>query len=267
MYFGKLQNYRGPNMKVIILGSGAAQGVPIWGWGWGACDPQNPKNYRTRASVFLETEDTKILIDTSPDLRSQALQNDINHVDAVLYTHAHADHCHGINEIQFLAGKQGNPIPIYASKDTIQELEKMFSYAFYKQPDSSPFHKPFLKSNLINGPFQVKDLQIVPFEQDHGFGTTFGFRVKNFAYSTDLIRLDDVAFNILEGVETWVVDCLRYEPSLSHAHLDLTLEWIYRVKPSRAILTHLSYHMDYETLQSQLPEGVLVAYDGMVLEV
>ena len=254
-------------MKVTILGSGAAQGVPIWGWGWGACDPQNPKNKRTRASIFISAQDADILIDTSPDLRAQALRNDIEHVDAVFYTHGHADHCHGINEIQFLAGKQGAVIPIYASAETIKDLERMFSYAFHQQPDSSPFHKPFLKSNLIAGPFQVKNLEITPFEQDHGFSKTLGFRIGNFAYSTDLIRLDDAAFNILEGVQTWVVDCLRYEPSLTHAHLDLTLDWIRRVKPSRAILTHLSYHMDYETLQAQLPEGILVAYDGMVLEV
>lgn len=258
-------------MRVIILGCGAAQGVPTWGLkernGWGACDPHNPKNRRTRASIFIESDKTSLLVDTSPDLKDQGYLNRISHLDAVLYTHAHADHCHGINDLQFFSRQIDQVIPVYGSQKTLQELRERFKYAFQTPENSAPHHTSFLMPYVIEGPFKVKNLFITPFEQDHGFETTLGFRIHNFAYSTDVVALNDHAFEILEGIDTWVVDCLREEPCLTHAHLDLVLQWVGRVKPRHTILTHLSFHMDYDVLTKILPASIEVAYDGMVLEI
>ena len=258
-------------MDVIILGCGAAQGVPVWGlsWekGWGACNPQNPKNKRTRASIVVKDKTTSLLIDTSPDLKEQALRQGIRHVDAVLYTHAHADHAHGINELEFFARSLDQIFPAFASEETHRDLSERFRYAFFKRPGSPAHHMPFLSPHVIKGPFSVGDFHIVPFEQNHGNSTTLGFRIGGFAYSTDVVGLDEKAFETLDGVDTWLVDCLRYEPNFSHAHLDRVLEWINRVHPRRSILTHLNFELDYDVLSQRLPPSVEVAYDGMVFEV
>ena len=258
-------------MRVVILGCGAAQGVPVWGlqWGegWGACDPHNPKNRRTRASIFISQDNTSLLVDTSPDLKDQGFSNKITDIDGVLYTHAHADHCHGINDLQFLARTWERLISVYGTERTLKVLSERFNYAFETSSHAAPHHGAFLSPHHIKGPFQVKNLKVIPFEQDHGVEMSLGFRVDNFAYSTDVVQLNEAAFESLKGVDTWVVDCLRYEPNLTHAHLPLTLSWIERVRPRRAILTHLNFEMDYEALSKKLPPSVEVAYDGMVLEI
>ncbi|HQS83440.1 MAG: hypothetical protein B7Y25_00770 [Alphaproteobacteria bacterium 16-39-46] len=258
-------------MRVTILGCGAAQGVPVWGleWGkgWGACDPQNPKNRRTRASIYIENKEVSLLVDTSPDLKDQGFINKIAHIDAVLFTHAHADHCHGINDLQFLARTWDRLIPVYGSQKTINALKNRFNYAFQTPDSAAPHHGSFLAPHIITEAFQVKNVTVIPFEQDHGFEISLGFRVQNFAYSTDVVQLNDQAFEALKGIDTWVVDCLRYEPNLTHAHLSLALSWIERVQPRRAILTHLNFEMDYEELSKKLPAHVEVAYDGMVFEI
>ncbi|MBS0185744.1 MAG: MBL fold metallo-hydrolase [Proteobacteria bacterium] len=258
-------------MRVTILGCGAAQGMPVWGleWGkgWGACDPLNSKNRRTRASIFIESDGTSLLVDTSPDLKDQGFNNNITNIDAVLFTHAHADHCHGINDLQFLARAWERLIPVYASHKTIEVLKDRFNYAFQTPQSAAPHHGAFLIPHQITESFKVKNVTVIPFEQDHGFEISLGFRVKDFAYSTDVVQLNDKAFEVLKDVDTWVVDCLRYESNLTHAHLPLVLEWIERVGPRRAILTHLNFEMDYEELSKKLPSHVEVAYDGMVLEI
>ena len=250
-------------MKITILGCGHTYGTPMIGDLWFNCDPKNPKNSRTRASVLVQHKDENILIDSSPDLRAQLLSNKISDIHAVLYTHDHSDHCHGINDIGVISRAKKKLIPIFSDQKTFSSLEKSFDYAFDK--GQIPHYASFLENTLItpSTPFSVCGLSVLPIKQDHGYGTSLGFRMGNFAYSTDVKNMPEKAFKELEGIDTWVVDCLKEEEHPTHSHLSQTLEWIERVKPKRAILTHMHPLLDYETLQKKLPKGVEPAYDGL----
>lgn len=253
-------------MRVTLLGCGGSGGVPAVGNIWGACDPANPKNRRQRCSVLVERAETIILIDTSPDCRAQLLDAGVKRLDAVLYTHPHADHLHGIDELRGINRLMRRPVPIWADATTLRQIEERFGYALKPlEPDSS-FYKPTLEPHEIEGPFTVAGVEILPFEQDHGFSTTLGFRIGAFGYSTDVVELDEKAFETLAGVELWIVDCLRRDPHPTHSHLEKTLRWIDRVKPRRAILTHMDPVLDYATLRAELPEGVEPGYDGLMVE-
>jgi len=255
-------------MRVTILGCGPSGGVPLIGNDWGECDPGNPRNRRRRASILVQQGDATLLVDTSPDMRMQLLDADVARLDAILFTHAHADHCHGIDEVRTLNRAMGQSVAIYASAATMAELKQRFAYIFRPSDPAAGavFYKPSLIPVLIEGPFEVTGVRVVPFVQNHGFTTTLGFRFGSFAYSTDFVALDQPAFATLEGIETWVVDCYRRTPHPTHTHLARTLECIARVKPKRAILTHMDVQLDYETLRRELPAGVEPAYDGMVIE-
>lgn len=254
-------------IKVTILGCGISGGIPMLGNIWGDCDPMNPKNNRLRSSVLVEIDNKKILIDTSPDLRTQFLDANIDWIDAVLYTHAHADHTHGINDLAPI-GRRKKPIPVYGDAITLEKLHKSFEYAFYMPPPAPTIYKPFLIPYVISPPsFMVDNLKVICFEQDHGFSTSLGFRIGDFAYSTDVTQLSEQAFEALQGVKVWIVDCLRYEPHETHSHLEKSLEWIRRINPERAYLTHLGIELDYDTLLGQLPPNVLPCYDGLKIEV
>jgi len=255
-------------MRVTILGCGPSGGVPLIGNDWGDCDPGDPKNRRRRASILLEHEGAQILVDASPDMRAQLLDAGVSRLDAILFTHAHADHCHGIDEVRALNRAMAQPIQIYAAPATLAELKQRFSYIFRPSNPAAGavFYKPSLLPTAIEGPFEVAGVGAVPFAQDHGFSTTLGFRFGALAYSTDVVALDEAAFVALEGAETWIVDCYRRTPHPTHSHLARTLEWIGRVKPKRAVLTHMDVQLDYETLRRELPAGVEPAYDGMTIE-
>jgi phosphoribosyl 1,2-cyclic phosphate phosphodiesterase len=255
-------------MQVRILGCGGSGGVPLIGNDWGACDAQNPKNRRRRASILVQDGETTLLVDTSPDLREQLLSAGVNRLDAVLYTHAHADHIHGIDDLRPVNRWMRAWIPIYADPETLGAIEARFGYVFEKVPEEYGYFKPCLTSNIIKGPFKIGNIDVLPFEQDHGFGrTTLGFRFGDIAYSTDVVAFPETAFESLRGVRVWIVDCLRNKAHPTHAHLEQTLAWIERVKPERAVLTHMDQGLDYETLRRRLPKGVEPAYDGLVLEV
>lgn len=253
-------------MKVTILGCGTSGGVPIIGDRWGNCDPKNPKNERLRSSALLEMGDKKVLIDTSPDLRYQLLREKVPTIDAVLYTHAHADHTHGLNDLCLVSRFKEAEIPVYGDKPTLDALRQSFGYAFHN-PDNAHY-QPFLTAHEIEyTPFEVFGRTVEPFEQDHGLIKSLGFKIGDFAYSTDVCALKPEVLDFLKGIDTWVVDCLRYEPHTTHSHLALTLEWIAYVKPRRAILTHLSPLLDYDTLCQELPAGVEPGYDRLTLEI
>jgi phosphoribosyl 1,2-cyclic phosphate phosphodiesterase len=254
-------------VKVTILGCGPSGGVPLIGNDWGECDPGNPKNQRRRASILVQQDGAQILVDASPDMRMQLLDAGVSRLDAILFTHAHADHCHGIDEVRALNRAMSQPIPIYAAAATLAELKLRFNYIFRPSDPAAgaAFYKPSLLPTVIDGPFEVAGVRAVPFAQNHGFSTTLGFRFGALAYSTDVVELDDPAFAALEGLETWIVDCYRRTPHPTHSHLERTLEWIARVKPKRAILTHMDVQLDYETLRRELPGGVEPAHDGMVI--
>jgi phosphoribosyl 1,2-cyclic phosphate phosphodiesterase len=250
--------------RVTILGCGASGGVPRIGNDWGTCDPAETRNQRLRSSIVVEEGANRVLIDTTPDLRQQLLTSGFSEFDAVLYTHAHADHAHGIDDMRTLLRINGHAYPVYASATTYKMLKRNFGYAFATE---DKLYKPFFLDHELDGNFRIGELDIHPYEQDHGHMPSTGFRIGNVAYSTDLIDLPPQALEVLNGVDTLIVQALRWQPHPTHAHLDLSLEWIEKIKPRRAILTHMNHEMDYATLCKQLPDGVEPAYDGMVIEV
>jgi len=232
--------------------------------GWGACDPTEPKNRRRRVSILVQQGDTTILVDTSPDLREQLLDAGIYRLNAVLYTHGHADHTHGIDDLRSVNYYMQDSLDIYAAPETLTDLQNRFAYAF--RPRTLAGYRPNLNANTIAGPFTIGDIHITPFEQIHGHDTTLGFRFGSLAYSTDVNDLSEAAFTALEGTKIWIVDCLGERPHPTHSHLAQTLQWVERVKPQRAILTHMNQHLDYATLSAKLPRGVEPGYDGLVID-
>jgi len=255
-------------MRVTMMGCGPSWGVPRIGGEWGACDPQNPRNRRRRVSVLVEEGGTVLLIDTSPDLREQLLDAAVRRIDAVLFTHAHADHLHGIDDLRSVNWLMRSGIPIFASATTLAEINARFGYVFdaVKPGRQSAYYKPVLEPQAVDGPFVASGVPVMPFVQDHGFSQTLGFRIGGFAYSTDVIDLDEAAFAALRGVEVWIVDCIRRREHVTHSHLAKTLAWIERVRPRRAVLTHMDESLDYDTLCRELPAGVEPGYDGLVIE-
>lgn len=235
------------------------------------CRSDNPRNNRSRVSLLIEQHGQRLLVDVSPDLRTQLLRHDIRTVDAVLFTHAHADHCHGIDDLRPVNYHKGSAIPAYADPIAMEEILRRFDYAFKEPIPEYGWFRPALIPHLVDvqnwDPVRVGAMQVQPFPQWHGKLMTLGVRVGNVAYSTDVNKLPEEAFDYLQNLDLWIVDCLRYEPSPTHAHLEITLEWIRRVKPKRAVLTHMSHEFDYEAFAKELPEGVEPAFDGMVLEV
>ncbi len=259
-------------MRITVLGCGSSGGVPLVGCPCAVCQSSNAKNKRTRVSILVETQGRKLLIDTSPDLRQQCLRHNLCSVDAILYTHAHADHCHGIDDVRSLNYHRNAAIPIYGDPATLVEIRQRFPYIFKPRAENYGWYKPALIPQEIcsDGAIQVltvEGIEILAFPQWHGDSLTLGFRIGGFAYSTDVNRLPEMSLEVLKGLKVWLVDCLRYQPSPTHAHLEMTLGWIQSVRPERAILTHLAHEMDYDTLAAQLPDGVEPAFDGMDIHV
>jgi len=253
-------------MKATLLGCGPSWGVPAIGPDWGRCDPADPRNHRRRCSLLVESRGAALLIDTSPDLRQQLLDAGAARLDAVLLTHAHADHLHGIDDLRFVNRFKGIPIPLHATADTLAEVDRRFGYALKPVMPGRPVYRPALTPHQITGPFSAAGMPVVPFAQSHGYSTTLGFRIGRLAYSTDVADLDDTAFAALSGVELWIVDCLRREPHSTHSHLAKTLAWIERVRPRRAVLTHMDQSLDYRELSAELSAGVEPGHDGLTVE-
>lgn len=255
-------------MRVTILGCGGSSGVPLIGNVWGNADPANPRNRRRRPSILVENASTTVLVDTGPDMREQLVDAGVQRLDGVLYTHAHADHVHGIDDLRAVNWLTGKPVDVYGDAETLDILDRRFDYCFKPlPPGGNVYARPVLVPHVVEGPFRVGTIDVVPFVQDHGYSNSLGFRFGRIGYSTDVVRLSDEAFAALEGVETWIVDCVRLEPPHPvHAHWEITRGWIERLKPKRAILTHMNHLMDYDSLCRMLPPGVEPAYDGMVIE-
>ncbi|HZT88062.1 MAG TPA: MBL fold metallo-hydrolase [Stellaceae bacterium] len=252
-------------MKVTLLGCGASGGVPLIGGDWGRCDPSDPRNRRRRGSVLVQSRGATILIDTSPDLREQLLAAGVARLDAVLMTHPHADHLHGIDDLRAVNRLMRKDIALYANGRTLDEIRRRFDYVLEPVSDDR-YYKPTLTPHEIDAPFEAASIPVVPFRQDHGFSTTLGFRIGGFAYSTDATELDDAAFAAVAGAELWVVDCLRREPHPTHSHLAKTLAWIGRAGVRRAVLTHMDQSLDYRELSAELPPGVEPGRDGLVVQ-
>ncbi len=256
-------------MKITILGCGASSGSPPIG---GAV-PANPKDFRTRASIYIEGESTKILVDTSPDLRAQALANNITRVDAIIYTHAHADHVHGIDDVKSLNYKQEKPIPAYGDKATLHELQERFAYCFRPPVPEYGWFRPCLAPNVIEPlvAFTAGGFEILPFRQAHTKTMdSLGLRIKHngkvFVYSTDVKFFPPESESALRDIDLWIVDCLRIDPAPTHSDIKQTLGWVKKFSPRRTVLTHMGHQMRYDELVAQLPAGVEPGYDGLALE-
>ena len=260
-------------MRVILLGTGGSPGVPLIGGPdgrgeWGDCDPAEPHNRRTRASIIVEADDgARILVDSGPDMRAQLLANGIGRVEAIFYTHAHADHITGIDDVRILNRTVGRPLEAFGLQATLDSIAARFAYAFRPATDTGFYRPALLPRPLSPGDVaHVAGMPVQVFAQDHGWVTSLGFRTGGFAYSTDVVRLEEPALQILEGVDTWVVGCvLRHGPHPTHAHLDLVYEWVARIRPRRTVLTHMGTTMDWAWLKTNLPPGIEPGYDGMVI--
>jgi phosphoribosyl 1,2-cyclic phosphate phosphodiesterase len=258
-------------MRVTLLGTGGSAGVPLIGGpdgagDWGRCDPAEPRNRRTRASILIAGPEGTLLVDTAPDLRAQLLACRVARVDAILFTHAHADHVAGLDDTRILNRLAGRPLPAFATEPVLAEITNRFPYAFrpWKPPG---FFRPVLEPQPLapRGRARLVGLDMELFAQDHGYGVSLGLRAGGFAYSTDVVRLDAEAFTVLAGVDTWVVDCFGLSPHPTHAHLERVLEWVGRVAARRTVLTHMGPEMDWARVGAMLPAGVEMGWDGMVL--
>ncbi len=258
-------------LRATILGCGSSGGVPRLGGHWGDCDPSEPRNTRRRCSLLLErvaaSGRTQVLIDTSPDMRAQLLDAGIGRLDAVVFTHAHADHVHGIDDLRQLVFNTRQRLDVWADGATQEALYSRFGYAFV-QPADSPY-PPILNMHTISGAITVEGaggpLTLHPLRLNHGSIDALGFRIGGLAYTPDVVRIYPESWALLQGLDMWIVDALRRKPHPTHAHLEMTLEWIGEAKPRRAVLTNMHVDLDYATVDAETPEHVTPAYDGMVL--
>ncbi|MDR3374176.1 MAG: MBL fold metallo-hydrolase [Ancalomicrobiaceae bacterium] len=254
-----------------VLGCGSSPGVPRIGNDWGRCDPKNPKNRRRRASLLITRASahglTRVLIDSGPDVREQMLDAEVDWVDAVFYTHPHADHIHGIDDLRSFVLNRRRMVDVYADQTTSDRLRDAFGYCFVTPPGSS--YPPMLVDHrLVPGKPATVDgpggpITLVPYEQQHGDIVSLGFRIGNVAYSPDVSDFNEAALPHLEDLDLWILDALREKPHPSHFSLAEALEWIGRMQPRRAILTHMHIDLDYEAVRASVPAGVEPAYDGM----
>lgn len=258
--------------RFTILGCGSSGGVPRLGGHWGDCDPKNPKNRRRRCSLLVEQDGpdgtTTVLIDTSPDLREQLLDADIGRLDGVIYTHSHADHVHGIDDLRMVVFNMRERVKVWADAETSDALMNRFGYVFETPPGSG--YPPILDLNAIDGDTTITGpggpITFTPFEVQHGTIRSLGFRIDDVAYLPDVSDLD-TGRKAMHGLDVLIIDALRRTPHPSHSHLDNTLAWIADLEPKQAILTNMHIDLDYETLDAETPDHVTPAYDGMTIVV
>jgi phosphoribosyl 1,2-cyclic phosphate phosphodiesterase len=260
-------------LTLTILGCGSSAGVPRPALGWGRCDPNNPKNRRRRCSLLAEQKSaegvTRVLIDTSPDLRVQLIDAHVDHLDAVFLTHEHADQTHGIDDLRSVVLHQRRRIPTYFNMSTAKDIMARFSYCFIT-PEGSDY-PPILNRHSIEAGYSQAiagkggGLTLTAFNLRHGNIPALGYRIGNAAYTPDVSDIPEESFPALQNLDLWIVDGLRYAPHPSHFSVDDALSWIARFKPKRAVITNMHSDLDYEVLRLSLPEGVVPAYDGMQL--
>lgn len=253
--------------RVLFLGTGTSHGVPMIGCTCAVCRSTDPRDKRLRPSIYLDVPGyARLLVDTGPDLRQQALVHELTRVDAVLFTHAHADHILGLDELRRFNAIQGGDIPCYANAPTWETIRRSFSYIFDGVARLGG-GIPELSTHEITGPFVVRGIRVVPVPLWHGRMPVLGFRFGSLAYLTDCNRLDDRAWGLVEGVETLIIDALRDRPHSTHFSLDEALDVVARIKPRRAFTTHMTHDLGHAATSARLPHGVELAYDGLVLDV
>lgn len=255
-------------MKFTVLGSASSFGTPAAGNFWGSCDPVEPRNRRHRASLLVESDTTRLLVDATPDLRQQLNDFDVTSLDAVLLTHGHSDHINGTDDLRALALNHKKAVPVYGDAETLAEAERRWPYAFKVQ--NPEYYSSFCEPRMIarDGNLRIGDIDITHFEQDHVVMKSIGYRFGDVAYSVDMADMPEASLAALEGIKTWIVDGSGYrrEKVLTHATFDRIFNWVERLRPEMTYITVLTTHMDYRTLCDELPPHIRPAYDGLVVE-
>ncbi len=260
-----------PTIRATILGCGSSGGVPRLGGRWGACDPQNPKNRRRRCSLLVERDGpegtTQVLIDTGPDLVPQLLDAGVGTLDGVVYTHAHADHVHGIDDLRQLVFNARRMLPVWADEPTAEALLTRFGYVF-ETPEGS-FYPPICQLNPIAGRIAIDGpggpIEMIPFRVQHGEITALGFRIGGLVYLPDVSDIPQAAWHLIKDAPVFVIDALRYEPHPSHAHLQQALDWVAMARSPHAVLTNMHIDIDHDTVALETPDHVIPAFDGMTI--
>ncbi|WP_038505013.1 MBL fold metallo-hydrolase [Leptospirillum ferriphilum] len=258
------RNPSGDAMEVLFMGTGASTGVPMIGCDCSVCQSSDPKNERTRSSIMVRVDGKNILVDTSPDLRIQSLKNHIKRIDAVIFTHPHADHILGIDELRTFNFWQKEEIPVFADPETLGTVMKMFPYAFSEE-NRGGLTRPRLAPREIVGAMKINEIQVTPFPVKHGPVYNHALRLDDLVYLTDCNEVSDEGMEVMKGVDTLIIGAVLYEPHASHFGIWQALDLIERVQPRQAFLTHLSHRIDYNELTSRLPSGVQAAFDGLTV--
>jgi phosphoribosyl 1,2-cyclic phosphate phosphodiesterase len=250
-------------VKARILGCGTSTGVPKIGNDWGRCDPAEPRNRRLRSSILVESGGATVLVDCGPDLRQQLLEADVSHLDAVIVTHTHGDHCHGIDELRPVSAARSGPVPLYGRPDDLGELRQRFRYAFAQ----SDFYRPIVEANVIGDAEAFGKASVRFVDQPHGGPTSLGLRFdegsKSVVYAIDFSDLTDDMATLYQGADVWIADCLTRMPHPTHAHLEGVLGWARDLRVGALYLTHMGNGLDYRTLMAELPDWAAPAHDGL----
>lgn len=250
-------------MKVRILGCGTSTGVPKIGNEWGQCDPNEPRNTRLRSSILVESAGERVLVDCGPDLRQQLLAANLGRVDAVIVTHDHGDHCHGLDDLRPIAAALGHAVPLHADRETLTSLEQRFAYAFAR----TDFYRPILEGHELGADWAFGEAKVRFVNQPHGGPTSMGMRFDeggcSVAYAIDFSEMSDEMAALYEGVDVWIADCLTRKPHPTHAHLDGVLAWARELRVGKLYLTHMGNGLDYRTLVAELPDWAAPAHDGL----
>jgi phosphoribosyl 1,2-cyclic phosphate phosphodiesterase len=252
-------------VELTFLGTGTSHGIPVIGCQCSVCTSSNPKNKRTRSSVILEVQGLNILIDTATEFRLQALAAQIERVDAVLYTHCHADHVFGFDDLRVFGYHQQQAVPVYGNEPTITELRSVFAYAFRKTQEGGG--KPQVETNIVAGQFQIQGVEITPIPVFHGELPIFGYRIGRAAYVTDCSCIPPQSLTLLKDLDLLILGVIRREPHPTHMHLDQALELVETLRPKRTYFTHISHLLDHDETNHTLPQGVELAYDGLRITV
>lgn len=251
-------------MKLTFLGTGTSHGVPVIGCDCAVCQSNDPRNKRTRSSLLVQIDDLNILIDTATEFRLQALRCGVKRIDAVLYTHCHADHVFGFDDLRIFSQRFGIEIPFYGNAATIEEMQQVFSYVFRKTQEGGG--KPRVKPIVVDGEFMINQVKIVPLPIYHGELPIYGYRIGDMAYITDCNLLPETTLALLRGVKVLILGVIRYQPHPTHMHVDAALELVKQVKPDQTYFTHISHLLEHNAVNASLPSYVTLAYDGLVIE-
>lgn len=252
-------------MKLTFLGTGTSTGVPTLGCHCSTCSSTDPRDQRTRSSILLETDGRVIVVDTTPDFRQQALREGMDHLDAVVFTHTHADHVFGLDDVRVFNLRQKHAIPFYADPRSMEDIRRIFTYVF--KGDYAAGGIPRLDPHVIDGPFDLWDLRMTPLPVLHGELPVLGFRFGRSAYITDFSTIPDSTLELLGNLDVLVLDALRHQPHPTHSTIEHSLELVDKLKPERAFFTHIAHELSHEATNATLPRNVQLAYDGLKLDI